>query len=96
VLTVKDLHTEAELTAKVIQYSGRFGMKKLSLWGNDYHCEKRVIGSDNVGERICRWSGKTRGESTPNGNLANLVKSLFLPLGLGLPHRSALATPIAV
>jgi hypothetical protein len=67
VLTVKDLHTEAELTAKVIQYSGRFGMKKLSLWGiNDYHCEKRVVGSDNVGERICRWSGKTRGESTPS------------------------------
>jgi hypothetical protein len=29
-------------------------MKKLSLWGNDYCTEQRVIGNDNVGDGICR------------------------------------------
>jgi hypothetical protein len=74
-------------------------MKKLSPWGNDYHCEKRIIGNDNVGERICRLSGKTRVESMPSKNLVNLIKVFFLSalaLGLGLPHQSTLATPIMV
>jgi hypothetical protein len=74
-------------------------MKKLSPWANDYHCAKRIIGNDNVGERICRLSGKTRVESMPSGNLVNLIKVFFLSalaLALGLPHRSALATPIMV
>jgi len=94
-----DPRTEAEVTVKAIHYWERLQMKKASLWGKGYQIEKRVIGNDDVGERICRLSGKTRVESMPSRNLVNLVKVFFLSaltLGLGLPHQSTLATPIMV
>ena len=49
---VDDRHTGAEVTAKVIQYWGRFEMRKASLWGKSCQIEKRVIGNDGAGDRI--------------------------------------------
>lgn len=72
-------------------------MKKLSLWGNDYHTEKRVIGKDNVDDRISGWRSTTRVESMASRNFVNLIKVFFLSalaLGLGLPHQNTLPTPI--
>jgi hypothetical protein len=101
VLKVEDPHTEADLIVKAIQYSGRFEMmKKLSLLGKGYQIEKRVIGDDDVGERIySRRIHTTRAESVASENLINLIKVFFLStlaLGLGLPHQSTLATPIMI
>jgi hypothetical protein len=82
VLKVEDPHTEAELIVKAIQYSGRFEMmKKLSLLGKGYQIEKRVIGDDDVGERIySRRIHTTRAESVASGNLINLLKVFFFQL----------------
>jgi hypothetical protein len=41
------------VTVKVIQYWGRFEVKKLYPLDSDYHAEKRVISNNNVGDRIC-------------------------------------------
>lgn len=75
-------------------------MKKASLWGKAYQIEKRVIGNDDVGDRIySRRIHTARAESMPSRNLVNLIKVFFLSalaLGLGLPHQSTLATPIMV
>ena len=61
-----------------------------------YQIEKRVIGNDDVGDRIySRRIHTARAESMPSRNLLNLVKVFFLSalaLGLGLPHQSTLAT----
>ena len=75
-------------------------MKKLSLLGKGYQIEKRVIGNDEVGDRIYgRRIRTTRAESMAGGNVVNLIKVFFLSalaLGLGLPHQSTLATPIMI
>jgi hypothetical protein len=87
-LRVDDPDTEAEVT-----------VKKLPPFGNDYHTEKRVIGNDNLDDRIRRWRGRTRVESMASRNFVNLIKVFFLSalaLGLGLPHQNALGTPIMV
>jgi hypothetical protein len=80
VLRGDDPCTEAEVTVKAIHDWERLPMKKAWLWGNDYHCERHIIGNDNVGERICRLSGKTRVESMPSRNFVNLVKVFFFQL----------------
>ena len=68
--------------------------------GKGYQIEKRVIGNDDVGDRIYSLRIHTaRAESMPGRNLVNLVKVFFLSalaLGLGLPHQSTLATLIMV
>jgi hypothetical protein len=67
--------------------------------GNDYHTGKRVIGNDNVDDRICRWRSRMRVESMASRNFVNLIKGFFLSalaLGLGVPHQDVLATPIRV
>jgi hypothetical protein len=66
-------------------------MKKLFPSGNDYHTKKRAIRNDNVGDRICRWRGRTRVESMASKNFVNLIKVFFLSalaLGLGLPIKT--------
>jgi hypothetical protein len=75
-------------------------MKKPALGRNGYQIEKRMIGNDDVGDRI--YSGRiraARADSTASGNLVHLIKVFFLSalaLGLGLPHQSALPPPIMV
>ena len=54
-------------------------MKKASLWGKGYQIEKRVIGNDDVGDRIySRRIHTARAESMPGRNFVNLVKVVFL------------------
>lgn len=75
-------------------------MKKPSLWGKGDQIKKRALGNDDVGDRTySRRIRKTRVESIASGSFVNLIKVFFLSalaLGLGLPHQSALATPIMV
>jgi hypothetical protein len=100
VLKVDDPRTEAEVTVKAIRSKGRFEMKKPSLWRKGYQIEKRMLGNDEVGDRIySRRTPTTRAESMASGNLVNLIKVFFLSalaLVLGLPHQSTLATPIMI
>ena len=58
-LKVDDPRTEAEVTVKAIRSKGRFEMKKPSLWRKGYQIEKRMLGNDDVGERIYR-TGRLR------------------------------------
>ena len=82
-LKVDDPRTEAEVTVKAIRYSGRFEMKKPSLWGKGYQIEKRVIGNDDVGDCIySRRIRMTRAESMGSGNLVNLIKFFSSALSL--------------
>ena len=75
---VDDPRTEAEVTVKAIQYWGRFGMKKPSLWGKGYQIEKRVTGDNDVGDCIySRRIRTTRAEFMASGNLVNLIKVIF-------------------
>jgi len=77
-------------------------MKKPCLWGKGDQIEKRVMGDDDVADRIYRGgirATKTRAESMASGKLLNLIKVCFLSaltLGLGLPHQSTLAAPMIV
>lgn len=96
---VDDRRTEAEVTPKVIQLE-RFEMRNASLWGKRYQIEKRVIGNDDVGDRIYSRRTRTiRADAIDSRNFVKLSKIVFLSaleLGLGLPQHSALATPIMV
>ena len=99
-LKVDDPRTEAEVTVKAIRSKGRFEMKKPSLWRKRYQIEKRMLGNDDVGDRIySRRIPMTRAESMVSRKLANLIKVFFLSalaLVLGLPHQSMLPTPIVI
>jgi len=50
-------------------------MKKPSLWGKGYQIEKRVMGNDDVGDRMySRRIRMSRAETMASGNLVNLIK----------------------
>jgi len=96
---VDDRHTGAEVTARVIQYGGRFEMRKASLWGKSCQIEKRAIGNDGAGDRIYSRRTRTiRAGAITSGMLVKLSKIILstLELGLGLPRHSTLVTPIMV
>jgi hypothetical protein len=78
VLKVDDPRTEAEVTVKAIRSKERFAVKKPSLWRKGYQIEKRMLGNDDVGDRIySRRIPRTRAESMASGKLANLIKVFF-------------------
>ena len=78
-LRVEDRRTEVEVTPKVIQYWGRFEMRKSSLWGKRCQIEKRVIGNDDVGDRIySRRIPTIRAVAITSRNLAKLSKIIFI------------------
>ena len=79
-LRVEDRRTEAEVTPKVIQYWGRFEMRKASFWGKSCHIEKRVIGNDDAGDPMhSRRIRTTRADAMTSRNLVKL-KLFFFPL----------------
>ncbi len=53
-VAVYNSHTDAEAAIKELQQAG-FDMKKLSIFGKDYHTEENVIGYYNTGERMASW-----------------------------------------
>jgi len=53
-VAVYNSHTDAEAAIKELQQAG-FDMKKLSIFGKDYHTEENVIGYYNTGERMATW-----------------------------------------
>ncbi len=53
-VAVYNSHTDAEAAIKELQHAG-FNMKKLSIFGKDYHTEENVIGYYNTGERMANW-----------------------------------------
>jgi hypothetical protein len=67
VLRVDDPRTEAEVTVKAIRAQGKFEMKKPSRWGKGYQIEKRVMGNDDVGERIYRTGRPCHGPISLSG-----------------------------
>jgi hypothetical protein len=78
VLKVDDPRTEAEVTVKAIRSKGRFAVKKPSLWRKGYQIEKRMLGNDDVSDRIySRRIPRTRAEYMVGGKLANLIKVFF-------------------
>ncbi len=53
-VAVYNSHADAEAAIKELQRAG-FNMKKLSIFGKDYHTEENVIGYYNTGERMATW-----------------------------------------
>ncbi len=53
-VAVYNSHTDAEAAIKELQHAG-FNMKKLSIFGKDYHTEENVVGYYNTGERMATW-----------------------------------------
>ncbi len=53
-VAVFNSHTDAEEAIKALQHAG-FDMKKLSIFGKDYHTEENVVGYYNTGDRMATW-----------------------------------------
>ena len=53
-VAIYNSHTDAEAAIKELQQAG-FNMKKLSIFGKDYHTEENVVGYYNTGERMATW-----------------------------------------
>jgi len=54
VVAVYGTHTQAEEALQAFKSSG-FDMKKLSIFGKDFHTEEHVIGFYNAGDRMKFW-----------------------------------------
>ena len=50
-------HDDADKAVKVLN-AGGFEMKNLSVIGNGYHTEEKVIGFYNIGDRIKFWGSR--------------------------------------
>jgi uncharacterized membrane protein len=54
VVRIFNSNTEAETSITELQRA-RFGMKKLSIVGKDYHTEEHVVGNHNAVDRMKVW-----------------------------------------
>ena len=51
-----DTHAQAEQAVEELQANG-YDMKQLSIVGQDYHTEEKVVGYYNMGDRMLSWGG---------------------------------------
>ncbi|AWM32521.1 general stress protein [Hymenobacter nivis] len=51
-----DTHAQAERAVEELQTNG-YDMKQLSIVGQEYHTEEKVVGYYNVGDRMLNWGG---------------------------------------
>jgi uncharacterized membrane protein len=51
-----DTHAQAEQAVQELQASG-YDMKQLSIVGQEYHTEEKVLGYYNMGDRMLKWGG---------------------------------------
>ena len=51
-----DTHLQAEQAVAKLQANG-YDMKQLSIVGQEYHTEEKVIGYYNMGDRMLKWGG---------------------------------------
>ncbi len=51
-----DTHLQAEQAVARLQASG-YDMKQLSIVGQEYHTEEKVLGYYNMGDRMLKWGG---------------------------------------
>ncbi|MFD1469501.1 general stress protein [Hymenobacter caeli] len=49
-----DTHAQAERAVEELQASG-YDMKRLSIVGQEYHTEEKVVGYYNLGDRMLSW-----------------------------------------
>ena len=52
--TLYDTHEQAEQAVEELQASG-YNMKQLSIVGQEYHTEEKVVGYYNMGDRMLSW-----------------------------------------
>lgn len=51
-----DTHAQAEQAVEELQANG-YDMKQLSIVGQEYHTEEKVLGYYNMGDRMLSWGG---------------------------------------
>lgn len=51
-----DTHLQAEQAVAKLQAHG-YNMKQLSIVGQEYHTEEKVVGYYNMGDRMLKWGG---------------------------------------
>ena len=51
-----DTHLQAEQAVARLQANG-YDMKQLSIVGQEYHTEEKVLGYYNMGDRMLKWGG---------------------------------------
>ncbi len=51
-----DTHAQAEKAVQELQANG-YDMKQLSIVGQEYHTEEKVLGYYNMGDRMLKWGG---------------------------------------
>ncbi|MDQ2772333.1 MAG: general stress protein [Bacteroidota bacterium] len=51
-----DTHAQAEQAVAELQAQG-YNMKQLSIVGQEYHTEEKVVGYYNLGDRMLSWGG---------------------------------------
>ena len=51
-----DTHAQAEQAVEKLQANG-YDMKQLSIVGQEYHTEEKVVGYYNMGDRMLSWGG---------------------------------------
>ena len=51
-----DTHAQAEQAVKDLQANG-YNLKNLSIVGQEYHTEEKVVGYYNLGDRMLSWGG---------------------------------------
>lgn len=51
-----DTHAQAEQAVTELQANG-YNMKQLSIVGQEYHTEEKVVGYYNLGDRMLSWGG---------------------------------------
>ncbi|MGY3090926.1 putative membrane protein [Hymenobacter sp. UYAg731] len=51
-----DTHAQAEQAVEELQANG-YDMKQLSIVGQEYHTEEKVVGYYNMGDRMLSWGG---------------------------------------
>ena len=51
-----DTHAQAEQAVEALQANG-YDMKQLSIVGQEYHTEEKVVGYYNIGDRMLSWGG---------------------------------------
>ena len=51
-----DTHVQAEQAVEELQANG-YDMKQLSIVGQEYHTEEKVVGYYNMGDRMLSWGG---------------------------------------
>ncbi|WP_254244104.1 general stress protein [Hymenobacter sp. BRD128] len=49
-----DTHAQAEQAVKKLQASG-YNLQNLSIVGQEYHTEEKVVGYYNLGDRMLSW-----------------------------------------